>query len=140
MVEFVNYYDTLVDMAKHTVLIVEDDAFILEVLQKKLQQKGYDVLGAGDAQSGFTVLKSQSVDLVILDILLPGGANGFLLLKDIKSNDALKNIPVVILSNLSEKKDVERGLKLGAVDFMVKANNTPNEIIAKVEQVLNQGK
>ena len=127
-------------MAKQTVLIVEDDAFILEVLQKKLQQKGYEVVGAGDAQSGFSVLKGQSIDLVVLDILLPGGANGFLLLKDIKGDQALKNIPVVILSNLSEKKDVERGLKLGAVDFMVKANHTPNEIIAKVENVLSQGK
>ncbi len=119
-----------------TVLIVEDDAFILEVIQKKLQAKGYTVVGAGDAHEGLQVLKSQPVHLVLLDILLPGGANGFLFLRDAKKDESLKNIPVVILSNLSEQKDVEQGLSLGAVDFLIKANHTPNEIVDKVEKTL----
>src|SRR3989338_682564 len=118
---------------KKTVLIVEDDAFILEVLKKKLEGKGYFVIGAGDAHSGLQVLKEQPVDLVLLDILLPGGANGFLLLQDLKKTESLKDIPVLILSNLSERSDIEKGLKLGAIDFLVKANHTPNEIVDKVE-------
>ncbi len=119
-----------------TVLIVEDDTFILEVITKKLQAKGFTVVGANDAHAGWQTLKSQPVHLVLLDILLPGGTNGFLFLRDAKKDESVKNIPVVILSNLAEKKDIEQGLSLGAVDFLVKANHTPNEVIEKVEQVL----
>lgn len=119
-----------------TILIVEDDTFILEVITKKLQDKGYMVVGAGDASAGWQILKSQPVHLVLLDILLPGGTNGFLFLRDAKKDEEIKNIPVVILSNLAEKKDIKEGLSLGAIDFLIKANHTPNEVVERIEQVL----
>ena len=134
----INKYDMISRMAEKpkTILIVEDDKLILDVLRKKFEIEGYIVVTAGDVHSGLEVIKAQRVDLVLLDILLPGGANGFVLLGDIKQNEEFKKIPVVILSNFSEKQDIEKGLRLGAVDFLVKANNTPNKIVERVEQVL----
>ncbi|HEY4497270.1 MAG TPA: response regulator [Candidatus Paceibacterota bacterium] len=124
------------DEHKKTILIVEDDVFILDVLYKKLDAQGYTVLKAGDVESGFAAIKTHKIDLVILDILLPGGSNGFLFLENLKQNKELKEIPVVILSNLSEHQDIEKGLHLGAVDFFVKSNHTPNEVVEKVGQIL----
>lgn len=121
-----------------TVLIVEDDIFILDVLHKKLDAQGYAVIEAGDVQSGLAALKTHTIDLVLLDILLPGGSNGFLLLENLKQDQGLKDTPVVILSNLSEKQDIEKGLRLGAVDFFVKSNHTPNEVVEKIDQILKE--
>ncbi len=70
--------------------------------------------------------------MLLLDLILPG-IDGFEVLSKIKEEPATASIPVVILSNLGQREDVERGLKLGAVDYLVKAHFTPNEIIEKVK-------
>jgi len=75
--------------------------------------------------------------LVLLDLILPG-IDGFEVLTRMKQDPALSPVPVIILSNLGQKDDVERGMKLGAADYMVKAHFTPNEIIEKVKQILTK--
>ena len=90
-----------------------------------------------DANSARLILTSEKIDVILLDIVLPG-VNGIEFLKEIKANEKLKHIPVIILSNLGQKKEIEKGLKIGAEQYIIKAHSTPNEIISKVMEVINK--
>ncbi len=120
-------------MAK--ILIIEDDKFLRELITRKLTSENFDIVEAVDGESGLKTLKEQKPDLVLLDLILPG-IDGFEVLTKAKDDAMLALIPVIILSNLGQREDVERGLKLGAVDYLVKAHFTPNEIVEKVKQAL----
>ena len=76
--------------------------------------------------------------LVLLDLVLPG-IDGFEVLKQLKADPEISHIPVVILSNLGQKEDIDRGLNLGAKDYLIKAHLTPGEIVEKVKEILKQG-
>ena len=120
-------------MAK--ILIIEDDKFLRELMARKLNQENFDVTEALDGEEGIEKVKETVPDLILLDLILPG-IDGFEVLSKIKEDPATASIPVIILSNLGQREDVERGLKLGAVDYLVKAHFTPNEIIEKVKNSL----
>jgi len=113
------------------ILIVEDDKFLRELITKKLDKEGYETSQAVDGEEGLEKVKKEKPALVLLDLILPG-IDGFEVLSKIKEDPALSRIPVIILSNLGQKEDVERGLKLGAIDYLIKAHFTPGEIIEKV--------
>lgn len=117
------------------VLIVEDDKFIAESLATKFKEGGFDIdrLDSGEKVVARTL--AEKPDAIILDILLPD-KNGFEVLKELKEEDKTKNIPVIIVSNLGSKADFEKGSQLGAVGFMVKATVSPEDIVAKVKQVI----
>lgn len=119
----------------HKILIVEDDNFLRELIRRKLLKEGFEVSEALDGEDGLKKIKKEKPDLVLLDIILPM-LDGFEVLARLKGDAEVKDIPVVILSNLGQKDEVERGLKLGAVDYLVKANFTPSEIIAKLKKLL----
>ena len=118
-------------MAK-TVLIVEDDKYMREVLVAKLAKEGFTVLEAVDGSTGLDMTAKKKPDLVVLDIILPV-MNGFDYLEAKAKVAPIAAIPVIILSNLGQREDVERGMKLGAKDYLVKAHFTPNDLIAKVQ-------
>ncbi len=117
------------------ILIVEDDRFLRELIARKLTAENYQIIEAIDGEEGLKKIKEEKPDLVLLDLILPG-IDGFEVLSRIKEDPSLASIPVIILSNLGQREDVERGMKLGAVDYLVKAHFTPNEIIEKVKQIL----
>lgn len=119
------------------ILVVEDDKFLRELITQKLSREGYDVYEAVDGEDGVKKAKESKPDIILLDLILPG-IDGFEVLAKIKEDSDLVNIPVVILSNLGQRDDVERGLKLGAVDFLIKAHFTPGEIIEKVQKILGE--
>lgn len=121
-------------MAK-TILIIEDDTFIRNLISQKLIQEGYDIFETIDGKEGIKKLKEKKPDLVLLDLILPG-IDGFEVLSKMKEDPNLSAIPVIILSNLEQREDVERGLKLGAVDYLIKAHHTPAEIIEKIKNIL----
>ena len=121
-------------MAKK-ILIIEDDKFLRELITQKLIKEGYDIIEAVDGEKGIKSVKKEKPDLILLDLILPG-IDGFEVLAKIKENPVLSQIPVIILSNLGQKDDIERGLKIGAVDYLIKAHFTPGEIIEKVKAVL----
>jgi DNA-binding response OmpR family regulator len=121
-------------MAKK-ILIVEDDKFLRELIAQKLIKEGYDIVEAIDGEEGIKKIKETSPDLVLLDLILPG-VDGFEVLSRVKADPSLVTIPVIILSNLGQKDDIEKGLKLGAVDYLVKAHFTPGEIIEKIKLIL----
>ena len=121
-------------MAK-TILVVEDDKFLRELIVRKLKEENFNISEAIDGEEGIKKIKEERPNLVLLDLILPG-IDGFEVLSKMKDDPSLSQIPVIILSNLGQKDDVERGLKLGAVDYLIKAHFTPGEIIEKIKNVL----
>ncbi len=117
------------------ILIVEDDKFLRELISRKLLGEGYDIVEAVDGEEGIKKIKEEKPDLVLLDLILPG-ADGFEVLSKTKEDPSLVSIPIIILSNLGQREDVEKGLKLGAVDYMIKAHFTPGEIVEKIKTIL----
>ena len=122
-------------MAK--ILIIEDDKFLRELIIQKLGKEGFDVIEAGEGEEGLRKAKEEKPDLVLLDLILPG-IDGFEVLRRAKADGETSSIPVVILSNLGQRDDVDKGLQLGAADYLIKAHFTPGEIIQKVKVILQQ--
>jgi DNA-binding response OmpR family regulator len=120
-------------MAK--ILIVEDDRFLRELIARKLRNEGYEVIEAIDGEEGLKRIKEEKPDLVLLDLILPG-IDGFEVLESAKKEPEIAPIPVIILSNLGQREEIERGLKLGAIDYLIKAHFTPGEIIEKIKNIL----
>ena len=112
------------------ILIIEDDAFLRDLLKKKLESFGFAVSEAVDGEKGIKKIKEQKPDLILLDLLLPN-VDGFEILSRIKKDAESSSIPVIILSNLGQKEDIDKCLTLGATDYMVKAQSTPDDIVAK---------
>lgn len=117
------------------ILIIEDDKFLRELIVQKLTKEGFEIAEAIDGEKGLKKTKEGRPDLILLDLILPG-IDGFKVLSQIKEDPVLAEIPVIILSNLGQKEDVEKGLNLGAVDYLIKAHFTPAEIIEKIKKAL----
>ena len=110
-----------------TILIIEDDKFLRELVIQKLIKEGYETSEAVDGEEGIKKIKEEKPDLILLDLILPG-IDGFEVLSKMREDPALAQIPVIILSNLGQKDDVEKGLKMGAVDYLIKAHFTPEKL------------
>jgi len=122
---------------KKNILIIEDDAFLRDLINKKLSSAEFETSEAIDGESGIKKIKAESPDLILLDLLLPN-IDGFEVLENIKKDSTISNIPVIILSNLGQKEDIEKGMALGAVDYLIKAQFTPDEIIIKVREAFEK--
>ncbi|MCK5085476.1 response regulator [Candidatus Parcubacteria bacterium] len=120
---------------KKKIIIIEDDKFLLKAYEIKFKQSDFDVILATDGISGFELAEKEKPSLIILDLMLPG-MNGFEFLKKIKSDEKLKNIPIIVVSNLGQKNDCEKAIKLGAKEFLIKTNYSLEEIIKKIKGYL----
>lgn len=121
------------------ILWVEDDRLLGNILSKKFESSGYDLLKATTGPEAFAILEKDIPHLIVLDILLPE-MNGFDVLQKIKINESWKNIPIIMLSNLSKQSDIEKAKQLGANRFIVKAAVSLDEIIAEVENLTGSKK
>ena len=122
-------------MAKK-ILIVEDDVFLQGLASTKLQKEGYDMLVAGDGTEASKILESQTPDLFILDIILPGATDGLGILKKIRENVATSKTPVIMFSNMSDDVNVKKAKELGANEYIVKSNFTLDELAEKIKELL----
>lgn len=122
-------------LSKKTVLIIEDDLFLVKAYQVKFQKEGIETKIASDGKEALALLEKEPPAVVLLDLMLPG-ISGFTVLEAIRKNDKWKNVPVLILSNLGQPQDIERGKDLGVKDYIVKANIKISDIVAKVKQWL----
>jgi len=122
---------------KYKILIVEDDAFLIEIYSTKLDLEGFTTLQATSGERGLEIAKKEKPDIMLLDILLPK-LDGFDVLKMLQKDEETKNIPVILLTNLSQKEDVHRGLELGAKDYLIKAHFMPSEVIKKIKAVMKK--
>ncbi len=120
---------------KKLILLVEDDPFLIDIYQTKLKKAGFKVEVAGSGAKALAFLKNQNPDLMILDIVLPE-MGGWEVLKEIKKDAGLKKLKIVVLSNLGQKEEVEKGLELGATKYLIKAQHTPGNVIKEVEKIL----
>lgn len=127
---------------QRTVLIVDDDKFLLDMYAIKFSEKGFDVHTAMSGDDA--LLKLQKGDfnpeIILLDIVMPG-KSGFDVLSEIKMNKIVPaTCAVIILSNLGQKEDTDKGLSLGADGYIVKASATPSEVVTKVDQIVQNKK
>ncbi len=119
------------------ILIIEDDPFLSEMYLAKFSQSGFQTDVAVDGQMGLKKIKTNQPDLILLDIVLPK-MDGFEILKRVKKDAKLKKIPIILLTNLGQKSEVEKGLTLGADEYIIKAHFTPTAVVAKVKEILEE--
>ncbi|OGK10145.1 hypothetical protein A2767_05695 [Candidatus Roizmanbacteria bacterium RIFCSPHIGHO2_01_FULL_35_10] len=122
-------------MAKK-ILLLEDDMVLSQMYKDKLANAGYDVVSTDTAIKALTILKSFLPDIILLDIMLPGGMNGFDVLQILKQDQKLKIIPVIVLTNLDSEK--KTALELGASDYIIKSD-TPLEDLVKLIKKYTKG-
>ena len=120
-----------------SVLIIEDDRFLRELISQKLEKERIKTILAITAEEALALLKKERPHLILLDLILPG-MSGFEFLEKLRTDPNLSDIPVIVLSNLGEKKDKETAMNLGAKSFLVRAMNSPNEIVEEVKRVLEK--
>ena len=120
---------------KSTILLIEDDPFLSSVLRLKLEKESFKVVRAADGEEALHFLTEQEIkpDLILLDLILPK-KNGFEVLETIRQDPLLEKLPVIIISNLGQPSDIERGKALGIIDYFVKARLSVEELVNKVKQ------
>ena len=120
---------------KLKVLIVDDDSFLSGIYSTKLDLEGFQVVTARDGEEGLKLAAEEKPAIILLDVLMPK-LDGFETLKRLKIDAATKDIPVIMLTNLGQKEDIEQALQDGAVDYLIKAHFVPAEAVEKIKSVL----
>lgn len=119
-----------------TILIVEDDSFLQGLAATKLTKEGFAVLTAGTADEASKQLEKGAPDLILLDLILPGGTDGLGILKKVRENIPTMKTPVIMFSNMSDEKNIESAKSLGATEYMVKSNFTLDELSDRIKALL----
>lgn len=120
-----------------TILLIEDDYYISDLYKRTLEKEGYSVVIANDGEEGKNAMGTSTPDLVILDIMLPK-INGMELLQTFKEDPKTKSIPVLIMSNLAQDEIIKEASDLGAAGFIIKAQNTPSQIVEQIKTYLKK--
>ena len=116
------------------VLIIDDDPFIADMYVLKFRDEHFDVIAAHDGKDGLKKIKEFNPDVIVLDIVMPD-MDGFEVLEVLRKENGPAH-KILLLSNLGQKEDVERGMALGASDYAVKAHFTPSEVVERVRKLL----
>ncbi len=115
------------------ILLIEDDPFLIDIYNTKLKEEGFALDIATDGQKGLRKIKEEKFDLVLLDIVLPQ-IDGWEILRKVKSQNL--NVKIIVLSNLNQKEEVQKGLELGATKYLIKAQYTPSEVVEEIKNIL----
>lgn len=119
------------------ILLVEDDPPMVRMYSTKLTQEGFEVEVAYDGEEGLRKVQEYRPDLLVLDLMIPK-IGGLEILARLRAEAATKPLPVIVLSNLSQDQDVAKARELGAVEYLVKANFTPGQVVEKIKAVLKK--
>jgi len=121
------------------ILIVEDDSFLQGLEARKLEKENYNVITASNGEEAMKKINEngKEIDIILLDLLLPD-IDGFEILKKVRETESIKNMPVIVFSNLSEQRAIDKSKELGATDFMIKSNFTLDELIKHINAVLTK--
>lgn len=122
---------------KKLILLVDDDLTLREMYGERLKSEGFEIVQATNGAEAIQKAKEIKPAVVLLDIMMPK-VNGFDVLKMIRSDEEIKNTPVIVLTALIQDVDRIQGKKLGASDYIVKSETMPGEVIAKIKGVLNK--
>lgn len=122
---------------KHSILIIDDDKFLSDMYSIKFTESGFEVNVADSGQSCLDLVgKGVHPDIFLVDIIMQN-MDGFQLIEELKKRDLIKGSTVIILSNLGQREDIEKGLSLGIDGYIVKANATPTEVVNKVLEIVS---
>ena len=117
------------------VLLAEDDRFLRRAAEASLRRHGLEVLTAADGEEALRIARAEPLDLILLDVMMPK-LDGFEVLSALKQDDATAHIPVLVLSNLGQERDVAQAKALGALAFLVKANLSLQDLVDRVDAAL----
>jgi len=115
------------------ILLIEDEELIITLLQKKLEKEGYRISVARDGVEGIEKLKEDKPDLVLLDIVMPR-MGGFEVMQEMRSDEDLRSIPIIIISNSGQPVELDRAKRMGARDWLIKTEFDPKEVLDKVKK------
>jgi len=119
------------------ILLVDDDEFLLDMYSVKFKEAGFEIEIASSGEAALEKIRKGTYDAILLDIIMPV-LDGFEVLQQMKKENLLSKSVVVVLSNLGQKEDIERGMYLGANDYIIKAHFTPREVVEKIKQHLSE--
>ena len=119
------------------ILFIEDESALQQAVSQVLGERGFETLVALDGNLGIALAKKEIPDLILLDLILPQ-KNGFDVLNELKKDESTKHIPIIILTNLEESRDVERAIALGATTYLVKTNYKLEEVVEKIKSILGE--
>jgi len=122
---------------KQKILLTEDDNFIRNAYKESFERNGLIVITASSGEEALQILRDEKPDLMLLDLVM-AGKDGFQVLSDIRADHTLKEVPVIILSNLGQDEDIQRCKELGAMDYMIKANHSIHEVVNRVKENLKK--
>jgi len=117
------------------ILLVEDDPFLLSMYTTKFEAEDFKVVIADDGEKGLRLAEKENPHIILLDIMLPK-MDGLTVLENIRKNNKIKNVPVILLTNLSQKDEINRAMELGAADYLIKAHFMPSEVVEKIKKAL----
>ncbi len=117
------------------ILLIEDEEMLANMYEVKFQNEGFEITKALDGATGLELAKSIQPDLILLDVIMPK-MDGFSVLKSIREDASIKDLPVILLTNLGQEEDVQKGKELGVVGYLVKANVTPAEVVEAAKREL----
>lgn len=118
------------------ILAVEDDKFLSGLVAKKLSAAGFTMMHAANGEEALKMIEEDKPDLILLDLLLPE-MSGFEVLEKIKADPLTKDIPVILFSNLGQKEDIEKGVKLGANKYLVKATVVLDDLVREIQDLVS---
>ena len=120
---------------KYNILLIEDEEMLANMYETKFKNEGYDIAKALDGETGLKMAAEHKPDVILLDIIMPK-LDGFSVLKRLKEDSKLKSVPVILLTNLGQDEDIKKGQALGSAGYLIKANLTPAEVVAKAKEFL----
>ena len=123
-------------LKKDTMLLIEDDPLLIDIYSTKFKEVGFEVEVADSGEKALLLLKKVSPSLIVMDIVLPH-VDGWELLAFAQKQKNLRNTKIVVLSNLGQKEEIEKGISLGADRYLIKAHYTPSQVVGEVKELLN---
>lgn len=127
----------MVDTSKKAkILIVEDDKYLLNIYETVFTKEGFEVQTAMNGEDGYRQATEFLPDVMLLDIMLPGGMNGLEVLKKLREAQSSKEVPVMIISNLSDDKTISEGMALGASGYFTKSQFNPDDVVKNVRTII----
>lgn len=120
---------------KKKILIIEDEKALREALKSYLEEDGFEIEVAADGEAGINLIKENKFDLAILDIILPK-KDGFKILEEIKEDEKIQKIPIIILTNLESIEDIQKAFEKGINNYLVKSDHSLEEVSQKIKEIL----
>lgn len=122
-------------MSRKQILLIEDDRFLADIYARHLRDAGFEVMHASNGEEGLEMAKKEPPSLILLGVLLPK-KNGFEILEELKKDPSTKTIPIMMLTHLGAREDIERCLSLGACQYLIKSHHSLEEIVKHVQTQL----